>query len=194
MGHALPQQPRDPMHDHARLARAGTGEHQQTAVGRGGDDGLLGGVAQIDQDAPMGRFRGGDLQDLLASGEMAADELAAFQAEVIGDELHRGLDLDRPEPRVLAHDMHLNDLVAVVQVEFGVIALAELAAAGLAVERDVHRRTEERLAAREFEDFVGVQIEQRGRERPVPILDLQILEREIPLQGVLKVALLEHHL
>ena len=181
------------MHDDAGLARTGPGQHQMVAVQWRGHDGLLFRVAQVGQDAPVGRFGGGHFEHVLASRKVAADEFVALEAEVIDDEGHGGLDFAQCQPRVLGHDMNLDDLVLVVQCQLGVVRLLELPATRLGIELDGHGRPEDRLAARQVEYLVGVEVEKRCGQRVRPVAYIEILERQVTLQRRLQVALLCGH-
>ena len=55
--------------------------------------------------------------------------------------------------------MDLDDLVLVVQCQFGVVRLLELPATRLRIELDRHGRPEDCLALRQVEHLVGVEIE-----------------------------------
>ena len=181
------------MHDHPRLAGARPGEHEVVALERRGDDGLLLGVGELGEDAAVCRLGGRHLEHVLAPGEVAAHELGPVEAEVIDDEGHRRLDLADRKLGVLGHHVHLDGLVLVVQGEFGVVGLLELAPTRLGFELDVHRRAEHRLAARQVQDLVGVQVQQRGRQRHVPFVDVEIGERGVGLQRRFEFALLAGH-
>jgi len=178
------------MHDDLGLAGARTGEHEVVAFERCGDDGLLLGVGELGEDAAVRGLGGRHFEHVLAPGEVAPHELGAVEAEVVDDEGHRRLDLADPELGVLGHDVHLDDLVLVVQRELRVVGLLELAAARLGVEFDAHRGAEHGLAAREVQYLVGVEVEQCRGEGDVPFFDVEIGERGVGLQRGFELALL----
>ena len=191
------QQPGDPVHDHARLAGAGAGEHEQIGLVAGGDDRLLRRVAERLDDGAEGLGRGLDLQLLLAAGEVAAQEGLLAEREVGTDQLQRLRDAREGQPRVLGHHVHLQRARVVVGIEQRVVADRVAPAPGFGRHAQRHRAAEHRQPLLQRDHLLLVQVQQRALDRGQRIADAvrqqrigfqrraQVFEREVDQQHVL---------
>ncbi|MOA04612.1 hypothetical protein D3C78_1241790 [compost metagenome] len=170
------QQVGDAVHDHPRLAGAGTGEDQPVAVVVVGDDELLRGVERPDYGLPRG-LAGGQGEDLVLAGEIAAQELLLAVAEVVQHQAQGGGHFLEGDFRILAHHVHLDAPLAVVLVEALEVLLEVALALALRADGDGHGPAHHGHAVVESQHLLLVQVQQRmfnGR--------LALLRRDIGTQ------------
>ena len=163
----------DPVHQHARLARSRSREHQHVgAFPVVGNDPLLGSVAEAldDRFVVLGQRIAPEC-DLLVL-EPLADELVLRELEVVDREAERQMDVVDAEPRVLGDHMDLLGLLGVVLLQRSEVRNGE----GPAVPRDLqrHRVTEHGQAAVEGDDLLLVHPEKRAVDQRLGLLVLQL--------------------
>ena len=178
----LAQQPGNSMHDDAGFAAARAGKDELVLRRVGGDDGFLRGVFEIQQDAAVRFFAGCQREQVFAlAREIAAGKLCRIQFEIVFHQTQGGLHLLQGKPGVFAHYVHLGDFAVVIEFQRQEVFLVEQAAA-FGGKFDGHGRAENRLAARQMQHFVGVQVNEAGVENALPVAKFVRLQLHVVAQ------------
>ena len=157
-----------------RLARAGAGQYQDAGLfSVVGDNALLDGILQVFHNGPPRLRRGLACNFLVAGGQPAAQKILLLQAEIVHDEsqcvghgLQAALD-------VLRHDVNLEHLVLVMELERCEVGVSE--AALFLTQTDGHGGAEYGQSLIEADDFLFVQPQQGTVQQSFGIPDRRSL-------------------
>ena len=132
----------DAVHENTRLAGARTGQHEDTRLLPvvGHDPGLVG-VAQGFHDRTPGFGRRLAAQRGSAAGQPLLHKRLPFEREIVVHQTRRIAHRDQAALRVGRHDVGLERLLVIVDVQRPEVGLGELPTARLETDRD--RRTED---------------------------------------------------
>ncbi|MDT4832323.1 hypothetical protein FQZ97_658720 [compost metagenome] len=146
------------MHNYTRLARTGAGQNQAIHVIVVGDDDPLGSAKFLD-DATPGLFTRGELKHLLATCEVAANELLFGQGEIVLDQITGFSHRTECNLGILTHDVHLNAFFSVMLIQALVVVL-EVSGTFFRVDFDCHGTTHDRHAVVQRQYVLFVQVQQ----------------------------------
>ena len=190
---AHPDEVGDAVHQHPRLARSRSREHQHVgALPVVGDDPLLGPVSEALDDRFVVLGQGIAPERRLLALEPLADEFVLRELEVVDREAESQMDVVDAEPRVLGDDMDLLGLLGVVLLQRREVRDRE----GPSVPRDLqrHRLTEHGEAAVESDDLLLVHPEKRAVDERLSLLVLQLrLQHQVVLDRLFERAVGRFH-
>ena len=162
------------MDQDSRLARAGAGQHQDAGLfSVVGDNALLDGILQVFHNGPP-RLRRGLARNLLVAGRQpAAQKILLLQAEIVHDESQRVGHGLQAALDVLRHDVNLEHLVLVMELERCEVGVGE--AALFLTQTDGHGGAEYGQSLIEADDFLFVQPQQGTVQQSFGIPDRRSL-------------------